>query len=567
MRLWPEMARRGAAFLRTRDISATASTRLAGAVLLASWLAGVLFTIANHEFWRDEVRVLSLARAATSPLDLYGLVQYDGHPVLWYLLLFAARSISDTPLILPVVSVLVALSAVALFLWRAPFPLWLKGLFVFGALPFYEYVVVARNYGISMLLLFVAAALYRERFSHPVRLAAVLALLANSNVHSAILATLIAGLWTWEVFRQRDTIAAGKRGAYAASLLIFVTGLALCAAFTVPKQNTVLIAQGLTPLRFFTGLFDVAMHPGDVFAALGPYGIPSWLTSVLLLGCIGGLAKYPRLVVTGLCAMLLLGGLFLVVYPGAYRHQGLLLVFLLFLYWIGAEYAADRVPRRGLSVAWSAGLHGAMAALMVAALVESRYVIRTDLRFPMSSSKALAEFLRDGAYRNAILVAEPDYFVEALPFYVPNRIYFPRERRFGTTVSWTTASKPALSLNELVAIARQLERTQRQPVLIILGHREVRRLAGGLKRFPYRKQFVWTQTGRDRLAESTRLVAEFASAVSEENYALYALLTEDERRTVVAAGSVTLSNPRSPNDSTTIRRRTDRSAASAYPRR
>ena len=85
-------------------------------VVLAIWLALVVFTTSRHEFWRDEVRALTLARTATSPFDLYGLIRDDGHPVLWYLLLFLGTSIVDTPLVLPITSVLIAFAAVALFM-------------------------------------------------------------------------------------------------------------------------------------------------------------------------------------------------------------------------------------------------------------------------------------------------------------------------------------------------------------------------------------------------------------------------------------------------------------------
>ena len=53
---------------------------IVSALLLAAWLAVVIFTTTRHEYWRDEVRVLSLARAAHSPLDLYHLIRYEGIP-------------------------------------------------------------------------------------------------------------------------------------------------------------------------------------------------------------------------------------------------------------------------------------------------------------------------------------------------------------------------------------------------------------------------------------------------------------------------------------------------------
>jgi hypothetical protein len=102
---------------RSKESFTSTKSAILGVAILAIWLTVVVFTTTKHEFWQDEVRALSLARAAISPLDLYGLTQYDGHPVLWYLLLYIGKSIVDTPLVLPVTSILIAFAAVAVFMF------------------------------------------------------------------------------------------------------------------------------------------------------------------------------------------------------------------------------------------------------------------------------------------------------------------------------------------------------------------------------------------------------------------------------------------------------------------
>lgn len=522
----------GVRLLRTREVSSTVTTRAIGVALIALWLAGVVFITFNHEYWRDEVRAWSLARSAASPLELLGLVRYEGHPVLWYLLLFAGTKIADAPLILPVISTLVALAAVAMFVWRSPFALWVKALFIFGALPFYEYAVVARNYGVSMLLLFVAAVWYRERFTRPVRLAVILALLANTNVHSALLTGVLSALWFWELIRSPDSPMRERWRAFLASGIIVGLGMALCAALIWPPSDSVLVSRGLAGPHLLSAALSVTLHPGKVFGELMPAFVPSWLTSVLLLSAIAGLARQPRLALTAFVAMVALGTLFVVVYPGAFRHQGLLLIFLVVLYWLALDGPREAGPEPH-HLLRSFGLYGAMAALFVAGLVQTRYFSGQDLRRPMSSSNALAEFLGHSAYHDAIIVAEPDYYAEPLPYYVSNRIYFPRERRFGTTVTWSNASQARLTLSELIGAARQVAEREQQQVLILLGHRAVYARPSGTIQFPYRKEFSWTADDLRLLAASTLLVADFASAVGDENYSVHALLPAGVHDSVV----------------------------------
>lgn len=206
------LAREGLPLARSTGPFASRRAIIVTALLLGAWLAVVIFTASRHEFWRDEVRAFTLARAASSPFDIYGLIQHDGHPIPWYLILHVGTSLVDTPLVLPVTSIVIAFAAVVLFMLAAPFPLWIRRLFIFSALPVYEYSVMARNYGISMLLMFVAAVLYRTRAQHPVLLGLALALLANTNAHSAVLACLIAGFWAWDLVVDERTRSRSIRG-------------------------------------------------------------------------------------------------------------------------------------------------------------------------------------------------------------------------------------------------------------------------------------------------------------------------------------------------------------------
>ena len=113
---------RGLMLPQTRDYFADAKFRIIAIAVLGIWLAGVIFTATRHEFYRDEVRAFSLARAAVSPLDLFPLLRDEGHPLLWYVLLYVGKSIVNTPLVLPVTSIAIAFIAVVIFIFFSPFP-------------------------------------------------------------------------------------------------------------------------------------------------------------------------------------------------------------------------------------------------------------------------------------------------------------------------------------------------------------------------------------------------------------------------------------------------------------
>ena len=494
-------------------------------IVLSIWLGLVVFTATRHEFWRDEVRALSLARAADSPLDLYTLVRYDGHPLLWYLVLFLGTSIVDTPLVLPIASIIIAFAAVAIFMWFAPFPLWFRCAFIFGALPVFEYSVMARNYGISMLLLFLAAILYRTRATQPLRLAFVLALLANTNVHSAMFAGLLAAVWAWD-------IAAGRGPALVASgwrrylpLGVVLAGILLCFLSTAPRENTV-----LTPVRdsarvnqIGPALRRAVLRPDLTFPDLTPSWVRPKPASLVLYGAIAGLFMRPNLLLAALAAQTAFGVFFHVVYAGRFRHQGLYLVFLVFLYWLYIESPGVRawsgVKRLGLR----GGLFGALLVLVLFDLGRAPRRVWADITGTRSASEAFGVFLRESPqFHDAVIVPEPAFSMESLPYYAGNRIYLPREARFGTTVSWTTASKEHLTLGEMLRAARAVRSGSGRPVLIVLSPTTLDRDAGQ-KMIAYGKVFSWTAEETAQFRSATSLLRDFDASEGDEDYRVFVL--------------------------------------------
>ena len=157
----------------------------------------------HHEFWRDEVRALSLALDADGLFSIPTTIHGEGHPALWYLLLRASYDIFGTKAVLPLLNLFIAAAAVVIFLWWAPFALWWKALFVFSAIAVYEYSVMARNYSIVMLLMFVYAAIYTAPRRSPAWLVLVLFLLTQTHIIAMLLVPFYLFIWFGDGWRAR----------------------------------------------------------------------------------------------------------------------------------------------------------------------------------------------------------------------------------------------------------------------------------------------------------------------------------------------------------------------------
>jgi hypothetical protein len=193
-----------------------------------------------HEPWSDEAQAWMLAATPTLRELLFHYLRHEGHPALWYLLLWLPTHLHMSYSFFWVISCACALLGVWVLLGYAPFPFYLRALLPFTFFLAYQYSVVARSYVLFPLLAFLAAHLYRARHPRPIAMAVVLALLANVSVHGTLLALVFACAYVWDLKRsgrlQRSREFFAAAGIFAASIL-FVAVCLWPAAGALPSVS------------------------------------------------------------------------------------------------------------------------------------------------------------------------------------------------------------------------------------------------------------------------------------------------------------------------------------------
>jgi hypothetical protein len=494
---------------------------IAPIALFVAWAALVLFTVAHHEYWRDEVMALSFALEAPSLWQLPSAIQGDGHPALWYLLLRAAYEISGSYLVLPAVSFFIAAAAVALFLWRAPFPFALKVLFVFSTFPLYEYSVMARNYGISMLLMFGYAALSTDAPRRFVARGIALFLLANTNVHSAILVPLMAAAWFAELLWEYPP----ARWRDALGIVLALAGVAACIATVYPSNR--LYAEGFLSRPILPDLLSAIASPGVYFPDLLAPVVTSrpWVSTVVLYLAVLGLASRLHLFIAALLGLWLEAFLFAHVYGGSPRHQGIFLAFLLSLYWIALRQQPRLLVEKVVRPTLSLGRLVAIPALLVAGVANAASLVHDDVTRDRSMAYAVGKLLRDNAQlHDAIVIAEPDYALMAVPYYAPNPTYLVREGRFGRYVRFTRRAKLETRLSDVLETARQLNNETGKPIVILIGHSLDLKDAERTVDLVYGWKFKLTKADLEAFERSTVHIASLQGAIlKSESFEVYVL--------------------------------------------
>ena len=491
-------------------------------LLWCLWLAGAAYMTAHHVMWRDEIRALSFAERGGNIAEMIVQIRGFGHPALWHVLLRGALFVYPHPIVLAVVAFLIGAAAAALLAFKAPFrPLFLA-LALFGATMTYEYVAVARNYGLSVLILFAVAAAWTRLRDRPGVIGALLFLLCNTNVHSVMLAGALLLFWLVELLQRPDQADRRRWASFLVAVLLVLASTALCLWQVYPPVDD---AAMLPPDRSGPAGFVISLlvNVGPYFHELMPETLRTplfviGLLPILLILSIASLRRFPGALVAGVAALIGMALVFQVIYPGYYRHQGLLLAFLLTLTWIGQ--AKRPLPR---SNALAVGRAAFMVLLALQCYSGVLVLTRVAGGVPESRSRDLAALLARPGLADAIVLGDPDTMLEPLPYYAANPIYMVREGRFGSTPTFSHAASSTMTIGRILSAARDLQARTGRPIVIVLGERlEPTTPAAERDRGYYGPLRLVPDEVRRFLAATSR-IARFAPAVTDESYDVYVL--------------------------------------------
>ncbi|MCB0347143.1 MAG: hypothetical protein KDD66_18630 [Bdellovibrionales bacterium] len=491
-------------------------------LILCAYIALIGLFAAYHEIWRDEMRALNIVRESGNFLDLVSRLRNEGHPLLWYALLNLAYSVFQNTIVLKLCALASAGAAAAIFLLRAPFPLFIRALWLAGFYPAYEYSVMCRNYGVGMLCLFAAAACYDKRIESPWKLALCLSLAALTSAYGIIhVVAFSAALLLEPAFSRSARTKQALKSLYFAGTTALVTAALSLWTIIPEKTTTVTELHSLNLKDILHAAVAGAVNQGASFhnALVSPYPL---IVPLVLLAVYALLLRTPAAIAYLFSVVVGMEMFNSLIYSGAaLRHQGFLLLGIVVAIWLSRT--SNLTP--SFKMGWLPEplshrlLNAGVAVLLTLQLVPAYKFLRSDLMFPRSSSAAFANFVRHNAsYENAVIAAEPDVALESLPYYLDNSTYLVREKRFGSVVSFTSVSNPQLSLNELISELSQLSDKQSKPVLLLLPPQigDESTISVG-----YGRTLEVNSNGLERLNTEGKKLTCFEGALTDENYCVW----------------------------------------------
>ena len=174
-------------------------------LLTLAFVAMFIVQLVHHQMWRDEINAWGIAVASPTISSLFFHLHYEGHPWVWYVLLWIPARFTASPYAMKVVEAFIGAGIYLVIGLASPFSRREKLLLFLTYFVSFEYTVMSRMYGVAFLL----ALLYIwRRAQHPARVignAVLLGLIASTDLIGVIISGGLLCEYVYTLWRGRHT--------------------------------------------------------------------------------------------------------------------------------------------------------------------------------------------------------------------------------------------------------------------------------------------------------------------------------------------------------------------------
>lgn len=375
----------------------------------------ILKSISFHELWRDELQAWGIATSSLSIKDLFSNIRYEGHPVLWFILLFVLSRFSSSVITLQIFSALISLLTISIFLFKSNLNIETKIMFVFSYFMLFEYSVKSRPYMLGVFFIFLFIYLHknlRKSFFSSLYKIAALFLLAQTTFFGFLLAFWLG---VYYILNELTWFNIKK-------LLIYCISISLSILYIIPNSNYVSSKTPISVERFFQqlntmnfGLFN------NVLISMIIFGICLYIFESRKSKLIYFLATFSFIL------------FFSIIYPGYVWHQGYL--FILFISFIWLEKSNNK------AVESCSKIKNILLNFVIMIYVFfGVFSYIEDYYRPFSNAKAVASYINQNDLNKFPIIGNPDYLITPVAVYMNRNVYYPKSNRLSTYTVWDSTS-------------------------------------------------------------------------------------------------------------------------------
>lgn len=439
----------------------------------------------NHELWRDEIHCWSVGRNAAGLWDLLtGNRRYDGHPFLWYYLLYLVSRWSRSEAYLHAVTVALATGSAYLWLRHANLPRVLRIMLLGTYCFFFEYSVISRSYTLGVFLAFLFCRLYDRRQLRLFRLFVVLVLLSFTSIYGTILAAALGAFLFWETIAKLCCLPLARRhrrtlywqwllGLVLVALALYVhwkTSMPPADAFysstSGPKRPALFSSAGFGK-QFWSAMFPWNRRNDGTWIVSGFLGDADGYFKdrlIILSGVLFGLWVLAFLEVPAVAFAVVVGVSAMTYfqahqYTGYLRHWGHYFILLTLAMWLFAKHDKRRPVL----------LYGLAGIVMACQIATNVRAVKSEIAAPFSSAKEAAEYLRLQHLDQEPILATYDHAASAIAGYLDRKFRWAETDTESQTVVFHNRRYDFPAEHDILVWAESAVRQLGRSVLLVLN--------------------------------------------------------------------------------------------------
>jgi hypothetical protein len=416
-----------------------------------------LVGIINHEVWLDEAHSFLIARDSESLSDLIHNTRLEGHPIVWYYILWLLKEISSSVFAMQLVHIFIATTNVFLLLYYSPFNKFKKILLAFSYYFFYEYNIISRNYAICLLCTTIFCILICKEKRNYILISIVLAIMANTHFLGLLLSFSL--MTVTFVLLLNDETRHSNRVIWVTTCLILLFAIVIGIFQVIPQEETMFareVRPGFLSMKRW-GSFSVLLKGLYQFPQLGEKfwntnmftenkTLGGLLTLVVLFYIVKIFATKPLSLLVIITAYLS-NALFLfsmLMHNYTVRHWGFVFLGFYAAIWfaegLNQSFYDAKIKNLIKRPVFQNQTNYAVLvySVLLVQVFSSCYLYYKDINYPFSNSKNVAEYIVNKGYDKDLIVVSNFTSGPAVSAYLGKKLYYPEYHTMGSFGVWTT---------------------------------------------------------------------------------------------------------------------------------
>lgn len=422
-----------------------------------------------HESWRDEAQGWLIARDLNI-LDIFRQMKYEGHPVIWYLILVPFAKLGLPYVTVKIVSWIICNISVWIILKKAPFNIFVKILFIFSMPMLYLYPSISRSYCLIPLAIVLVAIYYKQRHEKPVQYILSILFLANTHVIMyGMVGILLLLFYIEELIKNRKTNNKEQKKKVYISLLVIIVGLILT---LIPIIISMLTNTDVS-LTSNTSIFEnTLMKMENAYNDMlgGCFGreelVTNIITLALLLLLLYELRYHFKNSLIIICTMGLQFLIYTYVYKGSEQRVSTLILLIMFIFWIQnykTEKKNDSVQASEELVDYQKSIKKQkrkekltnlaeyiMVFVLIINVANGIYGINKEIKTNYSSAYETSEWIKKNLEDDSIFICTSMPLSSAvIPYIDRNAFWSPQTLDYFSFTTWDENYRTGYSLRDL----------------------------------------------------------------------------------------------------------------------